>query len=80
MSEVINSIIIAISGTDLFLEPADYSIDFNSEERDILNAIEPAVRERVGESLKDSNGTFLYKVRKATERGNIYVIPNSTAG
>lgn len=80
VQDVRNKIIIAIGGSDMFLEQDHFGISMDSRESDILSAIDPAVREQTGESLRDTDGEWLFKVRKASDRQNIYVIPHSTAG
>jgi hypothetical protein len=80
MENVTDKIIVAISGEDEFLNYSDFGLTFDSAEEDVLNAIHPMLLEKHGSNIKDVNGSWLYKTRKAVTNRNIYVIPNSTAG
>jgi len=77
--QVTNKIIIAVAGEDMLVDYADYGLSFESTEREFLEALRPAISERFNVDIQDSAGS-LYKVRKANESKNIYLIPNSTAG
>lgn len=79
MSDVTNRLIVAVSGEDWIVPYEDYDLNFHSSEEEILNRVAPAVQEMFGVDL-GSSGNWLYKTRKATQSGNIYIIPNSTAG
>ena len=78
--EITNKIIVAIEGDDEFFNYEDYDLTFESSDEDVLNAISGAVSEKFNVSLREADGTWLYKTRRANTNKNIYIIPNSTAG
>lgn len=75
-----NRIIVSISGEDEFLRYQDYGLTFESTEQQVLEAIRGTILEKYGADLKDASGRWLYKMRKATQRQNLHIIPNSVAG
>ena len=77
---VTNKLVICINGEDQFWDYQDYALTFDSNESTILSTLQPAIEEHFGVGIKDDHSGWLYKTRKATESGNIYLIPNSTAG
>ena len=82
MDSLTNKIIIAVAGEDMIVDYADYGLTFNSTEKEFLEALRPAISERFNTDIYDASGIsgWLYKVRKANDSRNIYLIPNSTAG
>ena len=78
--EVTDKIIICIEGQDWIQDIGSSPITFDSTETEILEAIRPGVQEKFDVDIKDDNSGWLYKVRKATDNRNIYILPNSTAG
>jgi len=74
-STVENKIFVTIDGEDWQKDLDAIGLTFESSEQEIMERIVPMIREEYNEDITD-----LYKVRKATNTQNIYVIPNSTAG
>lgn len=68
-------IIVTVDGQDMHMPMSSYGITMDSDTSDVINAISPAVREQTGVDI-----TSYYKVSKALNSGNIYVIPASVAG
>lgn len=75
-----NKIVVSIAGEDEFLNYETFGLTFDSAEVDVLNAIRPLIHEKYSQDIKSSDGSWLYKTRKAVTNRNIHVIPNSTAG
>lgn len=70
-----NKIFVTINGQDWQKDLTSVGLSFDATEREIMDAIAPIIREEFNEDIRN-----LYKVRKAVNTQNIYVIPNSTAG
>ena len=68
-----------LDGQDYQVALNTLGLTFDSTEAEILNAIRPIIQEVYNIDIM-RNGSWLYKVRKATNSQNIHVIPNSTAG
>lgn len=79
-TEVQNKIIVSVAGEDEFLDYASFGLTFDSSEQDVLNAIRPMIQEKYGVDLMSTDGSWLYKTRKALRNQNLHVIPNSVAG
>lgn len=75
-----NTLIIAVEGQDRHIPYADLALTFSSSTDDILEVVRPMIQEGFGVDIKDGYSGWLYKVQKATNNQNIYIIPNSTAG
>jgi hypothetical protein len=73
--QVKNKILVTINGQDWQKNLSDFGLTFDSSDREIMERISSAVQEEFGEDISDS-----YKIRKATNTQNIYVIPSSVAG
>jgi len=73
--EVTGKVFVTIGGRDYIKNYDDFGLTFDSTESEIISAISDAVREELGQDI-----TSLYKVRKAENTKNIYIIPNSVAG
>ena len=78
--EIRNKIIVCVEGSDWISDYADYSLNFDNSEEEILNRVAPVITEKFGVSIRDDESGWLFKTRKAVESQNIYIIPNSTAG
>lgn len=70
-----NKIFVTIDGEDWQKDLGEVGLSFDSSEQEIMARIAPMIREEYNEDITD-----LYKIRKATNSQNIYIIPNSTAG
>ena len=79
-TNITNKVITCIEGDDWIEDYDTFSLTFDSTEPEILEAVGPAIEEKFNVSIKDESGNYLYKVRKAVDSQNIYIIPNSTAG
>lgn len=77
--ELQNTLIIAVEGQDHHLPFADLGLSFGSSSEEILGAVRPLIREGFGVDIMDG-GEWLFKVQKAVNNRNMYIIPNSTAG
>jgi len=72
---VVEKIFVTIGGQDWQRDLSDLGLSFDSSESEIMNRIVPIIKEEFGENISE-----YYKVRKALNSHNIFVIPNSTAG
>jgi hypothetical protein len=79
-TDVRNRIVVSVAGEDEFINYSDFGLNFDSSEEAVLNAIRPFIQEKYSVDIRDRNGHWLYKTRKAVSNQNIHVIPNSTAG
>jgi hypothetical protein len=80
-NETRNKIIACVGGSDWIKEYSEYDLTFDSSEAQILEKVAPAIQEEFNVNIREgSDGDYLYKVRKAVDSQNIYIIPNSTAG
>lgn len=70
-----NKLFVTINGEDWQKDLEEVGLSFDSSEQEIMERIVPMIREEFNEDITD-----LYKIRKATNSQNIYVIPNSVAG
>ena len=73
--EVTGTIFVTIDGDDFQVKLASLGLDFDSSESEIMDKVVPIVQEEFNTDIND-----LYKVRKAVNNQNVYIIPNSTAG
>ena len=80
VNETTGQIIVCIEGEDWIRPYSDFGLTFESSETEILETVRPVLEEEFGTDIYDTNGTALYKIRKATNTKNLYCIPNSTAG
>jgi hypothetical protein len=70
-----NKIFVTINGQDWQRNLSEIGLSFDSSESEIMRSIVPMIEEEFNQNIEN-----LYKIRKATNNQNIYVIPNSTAG
>ena len=70
-----NKIFVTIDGRDWQKDLSELGLTFSSSEREIMECLTPIIQE---EFNQDISGTF--KIRKAVNSQNIYIIPNSVAG
>ena len=73
-------IVITVEGKDIRIPMNSLSIDINTSERLILDAIMPVVRDNENLDIRDSYGTYTYTVRKALNSNTVYVYPKPVAG
>lgn len=79
-TEIRGKIIVPIGGQDYHKDYIDLGLSFESTEEEILEMVRPILNEEFDSDIKDSNTGWLFKVHKALDNRNIYIIPNSTAG
>jgi len=72
---VTNKIFVTINGQDWQKDLEDLGLSFTASEEEIMNIVVPTIQEEFNQDISDS-----YKVRKAVNNQNIYVIPSSVAG
>lgn len=77
---VTDKIIICIEGQDWIQDLGSTTVTFDSTETEILESVRSGIQEKFSVDIKDETSGWLYKVRKATDNRNIYILPNSTAG
>lgn len=70
-----NKIFVTINGQDWQKDLTSIGLTFDATEREIMDAVVPIIREEFNEDIRN-----LYKIRKAVNTQNIYILPNSTAG
>ena len=75
-----HDVVITVEGRDIRIPMDSLSIDINSTERQILDAIMPVVRDNEALDIRDGYGTYTYTVRKALNSNTIYVYPKPVAG
>jgi len=73
--DIRNKIFVTIDGRDWQKDLSELGLTFDSSERDIMSRLTPLIQEEFNQDISDT-----YKIRKAINSQNIYVIPNSTAG
>ena len=73
--EATNKVFVTIHGRDWQRSLEDVGLSFDSSDSEIMERIAPIVQEEFNEDITD-----LYKIRKATNSQNIFIIPNSVAG
>lgn len=70
-----NKLFVTIAGQDWQKDLEELSLTINSSEEEIMSIIIPIIQEEFNEDISDT-----YKIRKAINNENIFIIPNSTAG
>lgn len=70
-----NKLFVTIAGQDWQKDLEELSLTINSSEEEIMSIIVPIIQEEFNEDISDT-----YKIRKAINNENIFIIPNSTAG
>jgi len=72
---VTNKIFVTVNGQDWQKDLNELGLSFDSSEEAIMDIVVPTIQEEFNQDISDS-----YKVRKAVNSQNIYVIPSSVAG
>ena len=72
---VTHKVFVTIDGQDWQRNLSDVGLSFDSSEAEIMDVIVPLIEEEFDTNIRD-----LYKIRKATNNENIFIIPNSVAG
>ena len=70
-----NKIFVTIDGQDWQEDLDALGLDFDSSEQELMERIAPIIQEEFGRDITEH-----YKVRKAVNSENVFIIPNSTAG
>ncbi len=73
-----NTVILTLNGQDHFIPMDRLHITFESNEREVLDAVEPYAVE-LGESLQE-NDDYTYCVQKMVNSHNIFCFPKPEAG
>lgn len=77
--QVEGRITLTIAGNDFNYTFEQLSVNFDSSESEILNAVSGLIREQ-NMSLNDGDGNVAYTVRKAVNTQTVYVYPKPIAG
>lgn len=72
---VTQKVFVTIDGQDWQRDLSALGLSFDSSEQEIMDIIVPLIEEEFGTDIRD-----LYKIRKATNNQNVFIIPNSVAG
>jgi len=75
-----NKLIVPIQRQDYQRDLSDLGLSFDSTDEEILETIRPVLVEVFDKDIKDDRTGWIYKIHRAEDRHNIYVIPNSEAG
>ena len=75
-NELRGKIIITANGQDQDFEQTAMGVNMDSNEAEILAAVQGVIRE----TLTDDHGEFAYTVRKSINTGCIHVYPKPVAG
>lgn len=68
-------VFVTIEGQDWQRDLNELGLTFDSSEQEIMEVIVPLIEEEFDTNIRD-----LYKIRKATNNQNVFIIPNSVAG
>lgn len=77
LNQTDGDLVIVVDGKEVSISLAQVGLTINSSETSILETAEGQLSE-MGQDVSDIHS--LYKVHKAFDTGNIYIIPNSVAG
>jgi hypothetical protein len=75
-----NKVVVPIHGQDYQRNLIELDLSFDSTESEVLERLRPILVEEFGVDIRDERTGWLYKMHKAVDRQNIYLIPNSVAG
>lgn len=76
--EETGEIIVTLANDEKHYSYDRLSVDYNSSDREILEALAPTLLEEEGFDVENSEETFT--VKRVDSSHNIYVFPKSTAG
>ena len=77
LNQTDGNLVIVVDGKEVSISLTQVGLTINSSETSILETAEGQLSE-MGQDVSDIHS--LYKVHKAFDTGNIYIIPNSVAG
>ena len=77
LNQTDGDLVIVVDGKEVSINLSQVGLTINSNESLILETAEGQLAE-MGQPTSDLNN--LYKVHKAFDTGNVYIIPNSIAG
>lgn len=80
MVDVRGEIVVVLNSTEKHFPYADFSVTFDSTDKEILDAIAPRLLEEEGFDIREQQEEGLYTVKKQEDSGNCYIFPKSTAG
>lgn len=75
IGDITGKVLVTVDGRDFTSDLHAVGLTIDSSDREIMAAMIPVVREAIGADISEH-----YKVRKAVDSQNVYIIPNSTAG
>ena len=75
-----NEVEVTVGGQDNAIPFGSLGIDMESSDRDVLNAVRPAVLEMDGVDLNDESGEVAFVVRRSSNTNVIHVYPKPVAG
>ncbi len=73
-------IIITLESEEKHYPYAEFDVTFDSTGDEILEAISPAILEEFGVNLQESQGEYIFTVKKVESSKNTYIFPKSPAG
>lgn len=75
VGDITGKVLVTVEGRNFISDLHAVGLTIDSSDHEIMAAMIPVVREAIGVNISDR-----YKVRKAVDSQNIYIVPNSTAG
>lgn len=79
-ANVQNRIIVTLSSVEKYYPFDQLSVNFDSSDEEILNALRPVLLEDEGFDIQEAQEDGYYTIKKVESSQNIYVFPKSTAG
>lgn len=73
-------VIVTLSDRELHFGYDQLSVNFNSTESEIIDALQPILLEEEGFDITENQDDGLYTIKKVEQSQNVYVFPKSTAG
>ena len=79
-SERRNTITITLGSDEKVYSFTDLSIDYDSSDEEIIEALSPALEEEEGVNLLDEFNEGNYTVKRTDNTENVFIFPKSRAG
>lgn len=73
-------IIVTLASSEKHYSYSDLGVTYQSSDSEILDAIEPVLREEEGFNIREEQEEGLYTIKRVDSSQNIYIFPKSTAG
>jgi hypothetical protein len=80
MTDTRGEIIVVLNSTEKHFPYADFSVTFDSTDKEILDAIAPRLLEEEGFDIREQQEEGLYTIKSVEESQSKYIFPKSTAG